>query len=69
MPSCLVGAGALPQGDLNAEIINTYLDADETPSLDLREVTKRLRAIGAKRPDSQKVLEDLTQNNLAFKQK
>ena len=69
MPSCLVGAGALPQGELSCEIINAYLDEDDTPSLDLREVTKRLRAIGAKRPDSQKVLETLAQNNLAFKLK
>ncbi len=52
MPSCLVGSGLLPKDTtLNSETINNYLDSDDMQSLDLREVTNRLRAFGSKRKD------------------
>jgi len=51
IPSCLVGAGKIPASELNEEAISAYYDKEDTPSLDLREVTNRLRAFGSQRKD------------------
>lgn len=50
MPSCLIGSGLIPdEEDLNEQIINDCFDSNELISLDLREVTNRLRAFGSLR--------------------
>ncbi len=68
MPSCLVGQGALLKNKpLSYEAVREYLDADDTPSLDLREVTNRLRAYGAVRKDKEQALKDLSIKPLDFK--
>lgn len=52
MPSTLVGAGLLPKDlSFDLEHINAYFDKDDIDSLDLRECTKRMRALGVKRKD------------------
>ena len=57
MPSCLVGSGLLPCKDnLTSLKINNYLDSDESKSLDLRDVTNRLRAYGSLRKDVNKAM-------------
>ncbi len=68
MPSCLVGQGLVPKDrPLTYDAVREYLDCDDTPSLDLREVTKRLRALGAKRKDQDKPLQTLSAKPLDFK--
>ncbi len=68
MPSCLVGQGALLKNKpLSYEAVCEYLDADDTPSLDLREVTNRMRAYGAVRKDKEQALKDLSIKPLDFK--
>ncbi len=53
MPSCLVGAGLLPdKAPLLAQDISDYYDSEDAKSLDLREVTQRLRAFGSVRASS-----------------
>ena len=54
MPSCLVGVGLLPKGELSAGAIADYYDSEDNPGLDLKEVTNRLRAYGSKRSDVSK---------------
>lgn len=67
MPSCLVGQGALvPTRPLSYKLVREYLDADDTPSLDLREVTNRLHAYGALRKDKEQALKDLSISPLNF---
>ena len=52
IPSCLVGSASLPfKEDLTVEAINKYFDSEDLVSLDLREVTARLRALGTCRKD------------------
>ncbi len=52
IPSCLVGAGILPPEDnLTADSISAYYDKDDCPSLNLKEVTNRLREYGSVRKD------------------
>lgn len=47
MPSCLIGSGLIPnEENLNEQIINDCFDSNELLSLDLREVTSRLRSFG-----------------------
>ncbi len=60
MPSCLVGAGLLPdEDDLSVDKINAYYDSDEASSLDLRVVTTRLRAYGSLRSSNDDALSKL----------
>ncbi|SFS82760.1 hypothetical protein SAMN02910357_02070 [Succinivibrio dextrinosolvens] len=52
IPSCLVGAGLLPSEDnLTAASITAYYDKDDCPSLNLKDVTNRLREYGSIRKD------------------
>ncbi len=52
IPSCLVGAGLLPPEDnLTAASITAYYDKDDCPSLNLKDVTNRLREYGSVRKD------------------
>lgn len=51
MPSCLVGAGAIPEHLQNAEEVTAYYEAQEEPRLDLRVLTARMRALGVQRSD------------------
>ena len=53
VPSCLVGAGLLlDKAPLTVREINDYYDSENAKSLDLREVTQRLRAFGRVRSSS-----------------
>lgn len=54
MPSCLVGVGRLPEGELNEKSITSFYDNDESEGLNLKEVTNRLREYGSKRSDVSK---------------
>lgn len=68
MPSCLVGSGLMPKNhDLTADEINAFYDSEEIQSLDLREVTNRLRAYGSKRKnlDGNKVSEAVVRSGAA----
>ena len=70
MPSCLVGSGLLPCKDnLTSLKINNYLDSDEAKSLDLRDVTNRLRAYGSLRKDVNKAMVQAGATALNFVQK
>lgn len=70
MPSCLVGSGLLPCKDnLTSLKINNYLDSDESKSLDLRDVTNRLRAYGSLRKDVNKAMVQAGATALNFVQK
>ena len=52
IPSCLVGAGMLPPEDnLTAASISAYYDMEDCPSLNLKDVTNRLREYGSVRKD------------------
>lgn len=70
MPSCLVGSGLLPCKDnLTCLKINNYLDSNEAKSLDLRDVTNRLRAYGSLRKDVNKAMVQAGATALNFVQK
>ncbi len=56
IPSCLVGAGQIPKGALSPEAVAAAYEAEETPTLDIKEITNRMRAYGSKRPDSDQAL-------------
>lgn len=57
MPSCLVGSGHVAEGlEITAEAVNAYLDRDDCPSLNLREVTLRMRTYGVRRDDAHAAL-------------
>lgn len=57
MPSTLVGAGLLPEnGPYNYSTIENFVEGDETPSLDLRLCTTRMRALGVMRADAHQAL-------------
>ena len=50
LPACLIGQGSAPgERPVTVELVNARLADDATPSLDLRAVTARLRALGARR--------------------
>lgn len=69
MPSCLVGQGRVPQGLAlgTTQLQAYYSEQGEQDSLDLREVTKQLRAYGAQRADLQTALRNLGAQPLQFK--
>lgn len=70
MPSCLVGSGLLPfKENLTSLKINNYLDSDEAKSLDLRDVTNRLRAYGSLRKNVNEALVQAGASTLNFVQK
>lgn len=53
MPSCLVGSGHVAEGmEISPAAVNAYLDSDDCPSLNLREVTLRMRLYGVRRGDA-----------------
>lgn len=51
MPSCLVGAGEIPEQLQSAADVAAYYESQEEPRLDLRVLTARMRALGVQRPD------------------
>mgnify|MGYP007036985130 CR=1 FL=1 len=70
MPSCLVGSGLLPSKDnLTSLKINSYLDSEDALSLDLRDVTNRLRAYGSLRKDVNEALVQAGARTLDFVRK
>ena len=61
IPSCLVGAGILPPEDnLTSESISAYYDMDDCPSLNLKEVTNRLREYGSVRKDLESAMSQVS---------
>lgn len=68
MPSCLVGAGYVPPDlEIGHESVNKYLDRDDCPSLNLREVTQRMRTFGLRRGDAHSALLNAGAAPLNFK--
>lgn len=67
MPSTLVGAGLInPDNPLKLQSIVEYADKDDTPSLNLRDCTTRMRAYGVKRADAHKALLKAGANPIKF---
>lgn len=61
IPSCLVGAGLLPPEDnLTSDSISAYYDKDDCPSLNLKEVTNRLREYGSVRKDLEATMSQIS---------
>ncbi|MCR5085681.1 MAG: hypothetical protein K6A65_09310 [Succinivibrionaceae bacterium] len=69
IPSCLIGAGLVPEGAEDLEGVRAFLDQDEVPSLDLRAVTNRLRAIGSVRSNPAEALRHAGGEALKFAMK
>ena len=68
MPSTLVGSGLLPKDlPFDLEHINAHFDKDDIDSLDLRECTKRMRALGVQRKDLKESLLRLGSRDLSVK--
>ena len=68
MPSTLVGSGLLPKDlPFDLEHINSHFDKDDIDSLDLRECTKRMRALGVQRKDLTESLLRLGSRDLSVK--
>lgn len=70
IPSCLVGAGLYEQNlGYDPEIINTYLESDEAISLNLKEVTRRMRVFNIVKADANKELTSLGAQTFKFTMK
>ena len=68
MPSCLVGSGHVAEGmEITADTVNAYLDRDDCPSLNLREVTLRMRMYGVRRDNAHDALLGAGATPLKFK--
>ena len=67
MPSTLVGVGLInPDNALTLKNIVEYADKDDTPSLNLRDCTTRMRAYGVQRVDAHKALLNAGANPIKF---
>ncbi len=57
VPSCIVGLGAVPpEGPYSIGAISAYAQDDENLTLNIKEVTSRMRALGSVRPSLEAAL-------------
>ncbi len=57
IPSCLVGAGALPsEAPYTPEAVQAYYDTDEALTVDLKSITNEMRALGSLRANFNEVM-------------
>ena len=68
IPSVIVGAGCIPKtGDLTVESIQEYADRDENLTLNIKEATSAMRAVGSFRSDVSEALVGAGASPLNFK--
>ncbi len=57
IPSCLVGAGALPKEEpYTPQSVQAYYDTDEALTVDLKSITNEMRALGSVRSNLNEVM-------------
>lgn len=68
IPSCIFGAGKVPpHGPYNPGLVSAFAQDEANRELDLRVVTKRMRALGSVQPPLEKALADAGIAPIPFK--